>query len=134
MIVGRRRQEPEAGHGSGISIGGSNIAPVQNVVGQNISNVHQSAAIEGSAVVDRATVRELLEGLRADVERHEAELPNVSLIRGVVDSIDTALVAPDVRETGALTGVAHALPALVAGTAVQQAGEALAQAIAGWAG
>lgn len=65
MMVGRRRPEPEQGHGSGISIGGNNNAPNQNVVGQNISQVYQSASVQGA--VDVEAVRDLLASFRADV-------------------------------------------------------------------
>ena len=133
MAVGRRRPEPEQGHGSGVSIGGSNIAPIQNVVGQNISNVHQSASAEGAAV-DVETVRDLLAAFRTEVDRNGAGLPNAQVLRAIADSIDTSLTAPDPQTAGALRGAAQALPALVAGTLVQQGGEALAHAVAGWLG
>ncbi|MEU5698981.1 hypothetical protein [Streptomyces aurantiacus] len=133
MAVGRRRPDPEQGHGSGISIGGNNIAPLQNVVGQNISNVHQSASVQG-ATVDVETVRDLLAAFRTEVDRNGAVLPNTQVLRAMADSIDTSLTAPDAQAVGALRGAVQALPALVAGTAVQQGGEALAHAIAGWLG
>ncbi|POX55766.1 hypothetical protein C3489_09290 [Streptomyces sp. Ru71] len=137
MVVGRRRSEPEPdpgpGHGSGISIGGSNIAPLQNVVGQNISHVHQSASVTG-APVNLETVRDFLTQFRTEVDRNEAGLANAQILRAMTDSIDTSLRASDAQAVGALRGVVQALPALVAGTAVQQGGEALAHAIAGWLG
>ncbi|MGR3871525.1 hypothetical protein ACUXZZ_23460 [Streptomyces graminifolii] len=133
MAVGRRHPEPEQGHGSGISIGGNNIAPIQNVVGQNISNIHQSASAEGSAV-DVETVRDLLAAFRTEVDRNGAGLPNAQVLRAIADSIDTSLTAPDAQTVGALRGTVQALPALVAGTLVQQGGEALAHAVAGWLG
>ncbi|MER7405420.1 hypothetical protein ABT373_23765 [Streptomyces sp. NPDC000070] len=133
MAVGRRRPEPEQGHGSGISIGGNNIAPLQNVVGQNISNVHQIASVEG-ATVDVETVRDLLAAFRTEVDRNGAALPNAPVLRAMADSIDTSLTAPDTQAVGALRGAVQALPALVAGTVVQQGGDALAHAIAGWLG
>ncbi|WP_127353890.1 hypothetical protein [Actinacidiphila soli] len=126
MIAGRRRPEQEPGHGSGISIGGNNIAPLQNVVGQNISNVHQSALVQGA--IDIESVRELLTSFRSDVERHEAALQNVMVLRAMADNVDTALGAPDTQGS-ALGRIAQVLPALVAGTVVQQGGEALAHAI-----
>lgn len=129
MMVGRRRPEPEQGHGSGISIGGNNNAPNQNVVGQNISHVYQSASVQGA--VDIEAVRDLLTSFRADVERNEADLANVAVLRAMADTVDTSLAAPD-AQAGALRGIAQALPALVAGTVVQQGGEVLANAIAGW--
>lgn len=129
MMVGRRRSEPEQGHGSGISIGGNNNAPNQNVVGQNISHVYQSASVQGA--VDIEVVRDLLTSFRADVERNEAGLANAVVLRAMADTVDTSLAAPD-AQAGALRGIAQALPALVAGTVVQQGGEALANAIAAW--
>jgi hypothetical protein len=129
MMVGRRRPEPEQGHGSGISIGGNNNAPNQNVVGQNISHVYQSASVQGA--VDVEAVRDLLASFRADVERNEAGLANAAVLRAMADTVDTSLAAPD-AQVGVLRGVAQALPALVAGTVVQHGGDALANAIAGW--
>lgn len=133
MVAGRRRHESEQGHGSGISIGGNNSAPLQNVVGENISNIHQSASVEG-ATVDLETVRDLLVAFRTEVDRNRAGLPNAQVLRAMADSIDTSLAAPDTQAVGALRGAVQALPALVAGTVVQQGGEALAHAIAGWLG
>ncbi|MGW2567113.1 hypothetical protein [Streptomyces sp. NPDC001537] len=129
MMVGRRRPEPEQGHGSGISIGGNNNAPNQNVVGQNISHVYQSASVQGA--VDVEAVRDLLASFRADVERNEAGLANATVLRAMADTVDTSLAAPD-AQAGVLRGIAQALPALVAGTVVQHGGDALANAIAGW--
>ncbi|MGW1324862.1 hypothetical protein ACWD64_20265 [Streptomyces antibioticus] len=133
MVMGRRRTEPEQGHGSGISIGGNNIAPLQNVVGQNISNVHQTASVE-DVTVDVETVRDLLDAFRTEVDRNGAALPNAQVLSAVADSIDTSLTAPDAQAVGALRGAVQALPALVAGTVVQQGGDALAHALAGWLG
>jgi hypothetical protein len=129
MVVGRRRPEPDAGHGSGISIGGSNNAPLQNVVGQNISHVHQSASVQGT--VDLEAVRSLVASFRSDIDRNEAELQNATVLRAMVDTVDTSLAATGAPQAGALRGIAQALPALVVGTAVQQGGEALANAIGG---
>ncbi|MEW2622859.1 hypothetical protein [Streptomyces sp. NPDC048106] len=129
MRMGRRRPEPEQGHGSGISIGGNNNAPNQNVVGQNISHVYQSASAQGA--VDIEAVRDLLTSFRADVERNEAGLANATVLRAMADTVDTSLAAPD-AQAGVLRGIAQALPALVAGTVVQQGGQALANAIAAW--
>jgi len=133
MAVGRRRPEPEQGHGSDISIGGNNIAPLQNVVGQNISNVYQSASVESPAV-STETVRELLAAFRTEVNQNGSVLPNAQVLRAMADSIDASLAASDTPAIGALRGAVQALPALVAGTVVQQGGDALAHAIAGWLG
>ncbi|MFI0016762.1 MULTISPECIES: hypothetical protein [unclassified Streptomyces] len=133
MIVGRGRREQEQGHGSGISIGGDNIAPLQNVVGENISHVYQSAS--GQAAVDAGTVRDLLASFRADVDRNAESLDDLVVLRAMAERIDAALAVPDPQAgAGSLQGLAQALPSLVLGTAVQQGGEALANALAGWAG
>ncbi|MBL1085842.1 hypothetical protein JK359_28400 [Streptomyces actinomycinicus] len=129
MVVGRRRPEPDPGHGSGISIGGNNNAPLQNVVGQNISNIHQSASVQGA--VDIEAVRGLLAAFRADVDRNAADLQNATVLRAMADTVDTSLATSDAPQVGTLRGIAQALPALVVGTAVQQGGEALANAIGG---
>ncbi|WP_406374499.1 hypothetical protein OG788_30220 [Streptomyces sp. NBC_00647] len=129
MVVGRRRPEPDPGHGSGISIGGSNNAPLQNVVGQNISNIHQSASVQGTVDID--AVRGLLASFRSDINRNEVDLQNTTVLRAMADTVDTALAASDAPQVGTLRGIAQALPALVVGTAVQQGGEALANAIGG---
>lgn len=129
MVVGRRRPDPEPGHGSGISIGGNNNAPLQNVVGQNISHVHQSASVQGA--VDLDGVRGLLDAFRADIDRNAADLQNATVLRAMADTVDTSLAIPDAPQVGTLRGIAQALPALVLGTAVQQGGEALANAIGG---
>jgi hypothetical protein len=132
MVVGRRRPDPEPGHGSGIRIGGNNNAPLQNVVGQNISHVHQSASVQGA--VDLDGVRGLLDAFRADIDRNAAELQNATVLRAMADTVDTSLAIPDAPQVGTLRGIAQALPALVVGTAVQQGGEALANAIGGLVG
>ncbi|WP_438306320.1 hypothetical protein ACSHXN_42550 [Streptomyces sp. HUAS TT11] len=133
MVAGRRRPEPEQGHGSGISIGGNNNAPVHNVAGQNISHVYQSSFVEGTtAGLD--TVRDLLAAFRTEVDRNGPGLPNAQVLRAMADSIDTSLMAPDTQAEGTLRRAVQALPALVAGTVVQQGGEALAHALAGWLG
>jgi hypothetical protein len=130
MVAGRHRPDSDPGHGSGISIGGSNNAPLQNVVGQNISNVHQSASAQTAVDID--AVRGLLAAFRADVNHNAADVPNATILRAMADSIDTSLAAPnDQQQVGTLRGIAQALPALVVGTVVQQGGEALANALGG---
>ncbi|MFI0978205.1 hypothetical protein ACH4SP_14560 [Streptomyces sp. NPDC021093] len=126
MVVGRRRPEPEQGQGSGISVGGSNNAPLQNVVGQNISQVYQHASVRGT--VDIEAVRDLLASFRSNVELNAPSLQNVAVLRAMADTVDTSLSAPD-EQAGALRGIAQALPALVAGTVVQEGGAALADAL-----
>ncbi|AGK78133.1 hypothetical protein SFUL_3199 [Streptomyces microflavus DSM 40593] len=129
MVVGRRRPEPGPDHGSGISIGGNNNAPLQNVVGQDISHIHQSASAQRAVDVD--AVRGLLAAFRAEVDHNATDLQNVTVLRAMADSVDVSLASPDAPEAGALRGIAAALPALVLGTAVQQGGESLANAIGG---
>ncbi|EGJ75733.1 hypothetical protein STTU_2944 [Streptomyces sp. Tu6071] len=130
MAIGRRRPDPtsEPGHGSGISIGGNNIAPLQNVVGQNISRVYQAASADGTTDVE--AVRDLLITFREDLDRNAAGLQHVEALRAMAGTVDGSLTAPAESAT-TLRGVAQALPALVLGTVVQQSGEALAHAVNG---
>ncbi|MER8009761.1 hypothetical protein [Streptomyces sp. NPDC094149] len=65
------------------------------------------------------------------MERNEAGLANVAVLRAMADIVDTSLAAPH-AQVGTLRQIAQALPALVAGTVVQHGGDALANAIAGW--
>lgn len=129
MVVGRRRPEPGPDHGAGISIGGNNNAPLQNVVGQDISHIHQSASAQSAVDVD--AVRGLLAAFRAEVDHNATDLQNVTVLRAMADTVDVSLASPDAPEASALRGIAAALPALVLGTAVQQGGESLANAIGG---
>ncbi|MFF1955519.1 hypothetical protein ACFVWX_00715 [Streptomyces sp. NPDC058220] len=131
MVIGRPRPEPDPSHGSGISVGGSNNAPLQNVVGQNISHVHQSASVQGA--IDVESVRELLASFRSEVDRNEATLQHVAALRAMTDTVGGQLGSP-APQGSTLGGIAQALPALVAGTVVQQGGEALANAISGLLG
>ncbi|WP_326611118.1 hypothetical protein OG949_17210 [Streptomyces scopuliridis] len=124
--MGRRRPEPDQGHGSGISIGGSNNAPLQNVVGQNIAHVYQSASAQGTIGVE--AVRDLLASFRSDVELNAPSLQYAAVLRVMADTVDTSLRAPD-EHAGALRRVAQDLPGLVVGTAVQEGGSALANAL-----
>ena len=126
MAIGRRRPEPKSGHNSSTEIGGDNYAPIQNVVGEDISHVHQSASIGG--ITDSKSVRDLLVAFRSQVDLHEATLENVPVLRAMVDQVDTALAEPDTHAS-ALRGIAQALPLLVVGTVVQQGGAALAHAL-----
>ncbi|MER8029074.1 hypothetical protein ABTZ78_08945 [Streptomyces bauhiniae] len=134
MIMGRGHRESEQPtHGSGIHIGGNNNAPNQNVVGRNISHVHQHAP--GHGAVDIETVRGLLASFRAEVDDNESSLDHAVAVRAMTDTIAASLRTPDPQtQAGVLRGVVQALPALVAGTVVEQGGEALVHAIAGWIG
>ncbi|WP_411089226.1 hypothetical protein [Streptomyces sp. 061-3] len=51
------------------------------------------------------------------------------VLRAMADTVDASLASPDAPEAGPLRGIAAALPALVLGTAIQQGGESLANAI-----
>ncbi|MFF1518020.1 hypothetical protein [Streptomyces sp. NPDC058305] len=130
MAIGLRRPDPtpEPGHGSGISIGGNNIAPLQNVVGQNISGVYQTASADGTTDVD--TVRALLIAFRQDLDGNAAGLQHAVALRAMAGTLDGSLTDPAESAT-TLRGIAQALPALVLGTVVQQSGEALAHAVSG---
>ncbi|MEU4150351.1 hypothetical protein [Streptomyces sp. NPDC026659] len=134
MIVGRgRREEEPPGHGSGVHVGGNNNAPIQNVVGRDISHVRQHASVQGA--VDIETVRGLLTSFRTDLDRNEGTLDHVVVValRAMSDTIDASLSAPDPQAcAGALRGVVQALPQLVVGSVVEQGGEALVHALAGW--
>lgn len=111
-----------------IQIYGDNNAPIQNIVGQNISHVHQSAAVQVAMDVD--SVRELLREFRVDVERNAADLEHADALQAMAGTADRSLAAPAEQAT-TLRGIAQALPALVLGSVVQQSGDALANAIGG---
>ncbi|MDD9379379.1 hypothetical protein M8Z33_22550 [Streptomyces sp. ZAF1911] len=132
MMAGWRRSGQEPEHGSGISVGGNNFGALQNVVGQNISHVRQSA--EGNVqAADVELVAELLALFRAELDSNESTLHHIGALRDMTNTVEASLGTP-AAQVGALRGVALALPALVAGTAVQQGGEALAHAIGGMLG
>jgi hypothetical protein len=128
--------EPPPGHGSHISVGRDNTAPIQNVSGRNISRVSQKASMrQTSTPVTVDTVRDLLAAFRAEIDRNESHLGNAQILRAMADHVDSTLAAPgtpgpaDPAETNTLLGIAQALPALVMGTVVRDGGEALAHAI-----
>ncbi|MER5833749.1 hypothetical protein ABT116_23535 [Streptomyces sp. NPDC002130] len=83
---------------------------------------------------DIDSVRGLLEAFRADIDCNAADFQNATVLRPMADSVDTSPAAPDTPQVGTLRGIAQALPALVLGTAAQQGGEALANAIGGLVG
>ncbi|MEU6347525.1 hypothetical protein ABZ883_42155 [Streptomyces sp. NPDC046977] len=127
MTIGRRQPEPAPGNGSGVSIGGNNTAPIQNVTGDHISHIRQSASTQSTTDIE--TVRSLLASFRSDVERHAATLPHAEALRAMADTVDSSLATPSVQQPTVLRQIAQTLPALVVGTVVQQGGEALAQAV-----
>ncbi|WP_224756246.1 hypothetical protein [Streptomyces sp. col6] len=130
-MIGRRRPDPGREPSSAIHIGGDSIAPIQNVVGREIRGVHQSASVRNTA--GPQDVRDLLTTFRAELDRHQQDLATAPVLRGMAETIDAQLTASPPDE-GVLSQLARALPALVAGTAVQEGGQALADAITGWIG
>ncbi|MET9671064.1 hypothetical protein ABZY19_38080 [Streptomyces sp. NPDC006475] len=81
--------------------------------------------------IDIDAVRDQLAVFRADVDRHAADLQNAMVLRAMADTVDTSLATPDPPQISTLRGIAQASPALFAGSAVQQGGQALANAIGG---
>lgn len=127
------RRRPDPNQGSGISIGGNNTAPIQNVVGQNISHTHQTSHLQPPTVTPE-TLQALLTTFRTTLTENEARLPHATALQALTDDIERTLTTPTPDSPRALQSALQALPALVTGTAVQQSGEALAQALAGWLG
>ncbi|OKJ78016.1 hypothetical protein AMK30_03145 [Streptomyces sp. CB02460] len=131
MMIGRRRPDPDGEPSSAIHIGGDSIAPIQNVVGRDIRGVHQSASVRHTAGPE--DVRDLLTAFRTELDRHQQDLGTAPVLRGMTETIDAQLTASPPDE-GVLLQLARMLPALVVGTAVQEGGQALADAITGWIG
>ncbi|MFD6316107.1 hypothetical protein [Streptomyces nigra] len=127
------RRRPDPNQGSGISIGGNNTAPIQNVVGQNISHTHQTSHLPPPTVTPE-TLQALLTTFRTTLTENEARLPHATALQALTDDIERTLTTPTPDSPRALQSALQALPALVTGTAVQQSGEALAQALVGWLG
>ncbi|MFH8928404.1 hypothetical protein ACH4D4_15250 [Streptomyces pristinaespiralis] len=146
-LFGRRRRGPAAepeGHGpdavdppaparpaptSGVSVGGANYGTIQHVTGHHVSRVSQSATTGDITAADVEDVRELLSRFRAELDLHRAQLPMAETLRAMTSVVDANLDDPTARNEGPLRSVAQALPALVAGTAVQEGGQALATAL-----
>ncbi|MEU8350648.1 hypothetical protein [Streptomyces sp. NPDC048845] len=134
----RQAPEPERGHepapgpergtnpGTGISIGGANSGTVQNAVGRRLSHVNQTGTGQGANSPDAVVA--LLAAFRADVEHHAAHLNDPQILREHAALVDDSLADP-AGNASALRVAARSLPALVAGTAVQHTGEALAAAL-----
>ncbi|MFH8802358.1 hypothetical protein ACH4F6_22565 [Streptomyces sp. NPDC017936] len=120
--------EPARAPGAGISIGGDNNGTAQNAVGHRLSRITQSGTGQASAPLD--SVARLLEAFRADVDHHAALLADPQALQDQASVLAGALTAPDGEGfRPALRTAARSLPALIAGTAVQQSGEALVTAI-----
>ncbi|MFJ7156404.1 hypothetical protein ACIQUQ_15830 [Streptomyces sp. NPDC101118] len=118
---------PPAPHGAGVSIGGHNSGPVQNVVGRDVTHVAQYAGpVPGT--VTPAEVRERLAEFRAALDAQGADLPNAAALRALADEAGEQLSVPD-AQPGPLRNLAGALSALAAGTALQAAAGAFAGAI-----
>lgn len=120
--------EPARAPGSGISIGGDNTGTAQNAVGHRLSHVTQTGTGQGSVPLD--SVAALLTAFRADIDRNAAVLTDHEALRDQATVLAGALTTPESDGfRPALRTAARSLPALVAGTAVQQTGEALVTAI-----
>jgi hypothetical protein len=120
--------EPAPPPGSGISIGGDLTGTAQNVAGRHVSHVTQTSTGQSSAPID--SLAALLTAFRADIERNAALLADPEALRDQTTVLDGALTAPESDGfRAALRTAVRSLPALVAGTAVQQTGEALVTAI-----
>jgi hypothetical protein len=110
-------------------VGGANHGPIQNVTGHYVSHVSQSATTGDITSTDAEEVRALLDRFRAELALHQAELPLADALRAMASDVDARLDDPTGANEGPLRAVARALPTLVAGTAVQEGGQALAAAL-----
>ncbi|MEU9320880.1 hypothetical protein [Streptomyces sp. NPDC048295] len=120
--------EPARAPGSGISIGGDNSGTAQNAVGHRLSHITQTGAGQGNAPLE--SVAALLASFRADIDRNAALLADLEALRDQTTTLSGALTAPQGEGfRPALRMAVRSLPALVAGTAVQQTGDALVTAI-----
>jgi hypothetical protein len=129
MIAGRRNPATDSPPGSGIHIGGNNNAPLQNVVGDHNSHIHQTAAPQPTA--DAQQLHDLLAAFRTEIDRNEHQLPTAPALRGMADTVEGSLSNPH-EQASVLRHAALMLPQLVAGTVVQQAGEAVANTLGSW--
>ncbi|MFD1658756.1 hypothetical protein ACFSL4_11170 [Streptomyces caeni] len=120
--------EPAQSPGSGISIGGDNTGTAQNAVGHRLSHITQTGTSQGSVPLD--SLATLLTAFRADIDHNAALLTDPEALRDQTTVLAGALTDPEGDGfRPALRAAARSLPALVAGTAVQQTGEALVTAI-----
>ncbi|MFR0358438.1 hypothetical protein [Streptomyces sediminimaris] len=120
--------EPAQSPGSGISIGGDNTGTAQNAVGHRLSDIRQTGTGQGSVPLD--SLATLLTAFRADIDRNATLLADPEALRDQTAVLAGALTDPESDGfRPALRTAVRSLPALVAGTAVQQTGEALVTAI-----
>ncbi len=123
--------EPAGAHGSGISIGGDNTGTVQNAVGRRLSRVTQNGTGQGGVPSDALeSLTALLAAFSADIDCNAALLRDPDALRDQTTVLAGALADPE--NDGfrpVLRTAVRSLPALVAGTAVQQTGEAVVTAI-----
>ncbi|MEV8455652.1 hypothetical protein AB0467_26390 [Streptomyces sp. NPDC052095] len=129
-VFPRRDPSSEPAHtpGSGISIGGDNNGTAQNAVGHRLSHVTQTGAGQGGGTLE--SVASLLASFRTDIDRHADLLTDLENLRVQTMTLTGALTEPQGEGfRPALSAAVRSLPALVAGTAVQQSGEALVSAI-----
>ncbi|MFJ6016637.1 hypothetical protein [Streptomyces sp. NPDC092952] len=120
--------DPARTPGSGISIGGDNHGTAQNAVGHRLSHVTQTGTGQGGGTLE--SVASLLASFRTDIDRHADLLTDLENLRVQTMTLTGALTEPQGEGfRPALSAAVRSLPALVAGTAVQQSGEALVSAI-----
>lgn len=93
--------------------------------------MYEPASVRNTAGPEEAS--DLLAAFRTELERHQQDLATAPVLRGMTETIDAQLAATPPDE-GVLLQLARTLPAPVVGTAVQEGGQALADAITGWIG
>ncbi|MER7544933.1 hypothetical protein ABTW95_18215 [Spirillospora sp. NPDC127506] len=110
-----------------IEIGGPNKGAIQQSAGEHLQNVSQTVHESASSLAD---VRRLLEEFRQELEQHSDAIP-AQQRRDADDAAATIEANLNDVDGGrpALRTAINALPALIAGTVVEQAGTALAQAV-----
>jgi hypothetical protein len=120
--------EPAQPPASGITIGRDNPGTAQNVAGHRLSHVTQTSTGQGSVPLD--SLATLLTAFRTDIDRKTALLTDPEALRDQTTVLEGALRDPESDGfRPALRTALRSLPGLLAGTAVQQTGEALVTAI-----
>jgi len=115
------------GIGSHVTVKGGNSGSIQSIAGHDISNVSQVTGAHGAA--ETPDVQTLLASFREELDRNEAKLQDdVDMLRTIANRVDAQLAANE-RTPSALRRMAATLAAAVTGTVVQDAGDALSQAI-----
>jgi len=106
----------------------SNNAPIQQVGGKIVRNVSQTVHPHAPSTVDE--VRRLLADFRREIEQKSQDIP-ADQRQSAGDAAATIEANLDDAEAGgpALRTALRALPTAIAGTVVEQAGTALAQAV-----